>query len=233
MSVLPRASDSDNGQASGHDRIVRRRSYWSWCLAFAALASSCSPDYPKCDTDEDCKEKEFCVNNMCQQCRGDHDCGPGRSCAQGACQPIPGYCTSSSDCGQGQECKNNLCVTAAETVLAPPPPPPIEGCTIDPVYFAYDSSTLDTGARDQLAKNASCMKQNSVQRMHLVGLTDPRGTEEYNLALGDRRASSARTYLQSLGVQGEITYSSMGEELASGTDEASWLRDRRVDFSQR
>lgn len=221
---------------AGRDHGAQRAARWVRSFALvtvAMLGGACSPDYPKCDTDEDCHEKEFCVNNMCQQCRGDQDCGPGRSCTQGACQPIPGYCTSSRDCGQGQECKNNLCVTAAQTVLAPPPPTPVEGCTIDPVYFAYDSSTLDSGARDQLSKNASCMKENNVQRMHLTGLTDPRGTEEYNLALGDRRASSAKAYLQSLGVQGEITYSSMGEEFATGTDEASWVRDRRVDFAQR
>jgi len=64
----------------------------------------------------------------------------------------------------------------------------------------------------------------------LTGTCDPRGTEEYNLALGERRAQSAQQYLKSLGVTGEITVSSMGEELATGTDESGWARDRRVDF---
>lgn len=215
-----------------------RRAHRRWLALVAVTAvtftcASCSPDYPKCDTDDDCHKKEFCVNNMCQECRADKDCGPGRACAKGACQPIPGYCTGTSDCGDGQECRNNLCVTAASTSLAPPPPSLPAACTIDSVYFEFDSSTLDPGARDQLAKNASCMKERSVARVHLTGLTDPRGTEEYNLALGDRRASSAKTYLQSLGASGEMTYSSMGEELATGTDEASWSRDRRVDFSER
>ena len=218
----------------GAHREARRGARWALLsCALAVIAAACSPDYPKCDTDDECQAKEFCVNGMCQQCRGDQDCGPGRACTKGACQPIPGYCTSASDCGQGQECRNNLCVTAAQAVLPPPPPVLPEGCTIEPVYFEYDSSTLDSGAREQLSKNASCMKEKGTARMHLTGLTDPRGTEEYNLALGDRRAASAKSYLQSLGVQSEITYSSMGEEFATGTDEASWIRDRRVDFSER
>jgi peptidoglycan-associated lipoprotein len=63
-------------------------------------------------------------------------------------------------------------------------------------------------------------------------LTDPRGTEEYNLALGDRRAQSAKKYLETL-VQSTLSSSSMGEELATGSDESSWSRDRRVDFPER
>ena len=69
--------------------------------------------------------------------------------------------------------------------------------------------------------------------MHVTGLTDPRGTEEYNLALGDRRAQSAKKYLESLGLRRQLSSSSMGEELATGSDEGSWSRDRRVDFQER
>jgi peptidoglycan-associated lipoprotein len=205
--------------------------------AFAALVtvpalSACGgPEYPSCDTDDDCHAGEFCVNNMCQQCRTDDDCGAGNRCAAGACEAVPGYCTSDSDCGAGQQCQNNLCVTAAQT--AAPPPPAAGPCQLTAAYFGFDSSTLDPSARDQLARNAECIKSRGIASVHLTGLCDPRGTEEYNLALGDRRASSARDYLQSLGVQAQITHSSMGEELAVGTDEASWSRDRRVDFSER
>lgn len=218
----------------GHGPYRRRVTALVQACATSALlfVAGCGPEYPNCDTDEDCHEAEFCVNQLCQQCRSDQDCGPGQSCAAGACKPIPGYCTSTSDCGDGQECRNNVCVTAAQTALPPAPPEPT-GCMISAVYFEFDSSTLDSGARDQLSNNASCIKEKGLARVHLTGLTDPRGTEEYNLALGDRRASSAKGYLQSLGVQAEITYSSMGEELATGSDEGTWSRDRRVDFSER
>jgi peptidoglycan-associated lipoprotein len=207
----------------------------SAAFALAALiwTSGCGPTYPKCDTDTDCKQGEFCINGMCQQCRGDQDCPAGQSCASGACQDIPGYCTSTSDCGDGQECQDNLCVTATETAVAPTAPAPVSECSLTPVYFDFDSSALGDSARDQLARNAQCIKEQSMSAVHLTGLTDPRGTEEYNLALGDRRALAAKQYLKSLGVEANISHSSMGEEMASGQDEAGWSRDRRVEIRQK
>jgi peptidoglycan-associated lipoprotein len=101
---------------------------------------------------------------------------------------------------------------------------------LTPAYFEYDSSTLSDSARDQISRNASCLQQRKGRGVHVTGLTDPRGTEEYNLALGERRAQSVQQYLKSLGVAGEISYSSMGEELATGTEESGWARDRRADF---
>jgi peptidoglycan-associated lipoprotein len=103
-------------------------------------------------------------------------------------------------------------------------------CELSPAYYDYDSSTLSDSARDQLSRDATCLRQRGARGAHLTGLTDPRGTEEYNLALGERRAQSAQQYLKSLGVEGEVTFSSMGEELATGTEEAGWARDRRVDL---
>jgi peptidoglycan-associated lipoprotein len=193
--------------------------------------AACSPDYPKCDQDDDCHKGEFCVNNLCQQCRGNGDCPAGQQCASGACQAVPGYCTSASQCGPGEDCVNNACVTATQSSLPQNNDGPVAvgQCELQPVYFDFDSDSLADSARDQLSKNASCTKERAIKGVHLTGLTDPRGTEEYNLALGDRRAKSAQQYLKSLGIESEVTYSSMGEELAGGTDEGSWARDRRVD----
>jgi peptidoglycan-associated lipoprotein len=197
-------------------------------------AAGCGQDYPACDTDEDCHQGEFCVNNLCQQCRTDQDCGAGKQCVGGACNAIPGYCTSASDCPEGQDCENNTCVNRASSV-APPKMDPVAsgGCTLDPVYFDYDSSTLDQSSRDKLGAAAACIKQRGLKAVHLTGLTDPRGTEEYNLALGDRRAQAAKKYLEGLGMDTSMSASSMGEELATGSDEATWSRDRRVDFQER
>src|SRR3954447_1965879 len=78
-------------------------------LAFAILAAAgCKPDYPSCDTDKDCKPKEFCVARKCQQCRDTRDCPTGSQCNAGKCGAIPGYCTDRSQCG-GQECIANRC----------------------------------------------------------------------------------------------------------------------------
>lgn len=201
------------------------------CIGIALSAVACSPDYPKCDTDEDCHQGEFCVNNLCQQCRTNDDCPAGQRCASGACEAIPGYCTSDNQCAAGQTCQNNMCVAQKQATLKPPAAStPAGPCELTPVYFDYDSSTLSDSARDQLSRNASCMRERSIRGAQLTGMTDPRGTEEYNLALGERRAQSAQQYLKSLGTDGSLSVSSMGEEMASGSDEAGWARDRRVDF---
>lgn len=126
-----------------------------------------------------------------------------------------------------------MCVAQRQTTLREPPPVASSSrCELSPVYFDYDSSTLSDSARDQLSRNASCVRERGVHGIQLTGMTDPRGTEEYNLALGERRAQAAQQYLKSLGAE-SVAVSSMGEEVASGTDEASWSRDRRVDFKAR
>lgn len=103
-------------------------------------------------------------------------------------------------------------------------------CTLTNVYFEYDSNTLDRAARDALARDAACLRERPAESVTLIGGADERGTEEYNLSLGDRRARSVRTYLTDSGIeQTRLGVSTMGEEWATGTDEASMVRDRRVE----
>jgi len=105
------------------------------------------------------------------------------------------------------------------------------GCTLQNIFFDFDSETLQPAARDVLQQNADCLRKRGSKTVRLIGYTDPRGTEEYNLALGDRRAKSVGTYLKSLGstIQ-SVSTTSMGEEMAKGTDEVSWAQDRKVEF---
>jgi peptidoglycan-associated lipoprotein len=92
---------------------------------------------------------------------------------------------------------------------------------------------LDGSARSTLERNAQCMQQRDVPRVRVTGHCDPRGTEEYNLALGDRRARSVQSFLGNMGVdRSRVTTRSVGEEMASGSDEASWARDRRAEFEE-
>ena len=218
-------------------RSIPRAPAWA-ALFLLVAAAACGPAYPKCDTDGDCHEGEFCVNGMCQQCREDGDCESNQQCKEGRCEVIENYCTNTGECGVDEECRANRCVpkpeddssSASDLDAKPFPAGP---CQIEPVYFAFDSSVLEGAARERLDTNARCMRERSINGVHLTGLTDPRGTEEYNLALGDRRAQSAKKYLQSLGVEGEVSHSSVGEELSRGTDERGWALDRRVDFEKR
>jgi peptidoglycan-associated lipoprotein len=105
-----------------------------------------------------------------------------------------------------------------------------EACELATIYFGYDSDDLTVGARDQLSDVATCIRAGRGMPIHLTGAADPRGTEEYNLALGERRALSVRRYLEALGVDSAmVSFSSVGEELARGTNEVSWQLDRHVE----
>ena len=110
-----------------------------------------------------------------------------------------------------------------------------EPCAFETVYFAFDSSELDSAARAALQEAADCYRGQADPGLSLLltGACDPRGTEEYNIALGERRAQSVRSYLISLGIDGSrISTTSVGEEMATGTDEAGWARDRNVSGSE-
>ena len=128
-----------------------------------------------------------------------------------------------------------------ETVGAeiPEPEPEIEPveepCVLETVYFAFDSAELDSSARAALQAAVECYRGQADPGLSLLltGACDPRGTEEYNIALGERRAQAVRGYLVSLGLDGSrISTTSVGEEMATGTDEAGWARDRNVTGSE-
>ncbi|MEM9192780.1 MAG: OmpA family protein [Myxococcota bacterium] len=202
-----------------------------------SMLSACGPSYPNCDNDDDCHEAEYCVNGLCQQCRTGDDCPRGQGCNNGACEAIPGYCDGPSDCGPNEDCQSNRCVAMSQSTVSPPDTPTANDgpvCDLRPIYFAFDADQLDPQARDAIQANVDCMRQRGLTSLHLSGHADPRGTEEYNLALGDRRARSVMQYMQSLGVStGTVTSSSMGEEMASGEDDAGYRRDRRVELISR
>jgi len=101
-------------------------------------------------------------------------------------------------------------------------------CELESVYFGFDSSDLDPKAKEVLARDQKCAQEKGAKSLRVVGMTDPRGTEEYNLALGDRRARNAARYLSALGTP-EPESTSVGAEMAKGSDEDSWAHDRRTE----
>ena len=147
-----------------------------------------------------------------------------------------------------------------EPVAPPPPPPPppaepkepfptepiveeppiseliqslMSQGAVQTIYFGYDSSELTDAARNTLKANADVLKQYAQINVAIEGHCDERGTIEYNLALGERRAASVRDYLTSLGLARNrmrvITY---GEErpVDPGHSESAWSKNRRAAF---
>ena len=97
-------------------------------------------------------------------------------------------------------------------------------------FFAYDESTLSADAQSALSTSANWLKKNPQYNLLIEGHCDERGTEQYNLALGDRRANTAKEYLATLGVDSaRIRTVSYGEErpFDPGHDESAWAKNRR------
>lgn len=104
---------------------------------------------------------------------------------------------------------------------------------LKPVYFAYDSDEIDDEGKKVLAANAEVLKTYRTWIITVEGHCDERGTAEYNLALGDRRALAARNYLVSLGIAPDrLRTVSYGKEFPfdAGHDEAAWTKNRRAHF---
>lgn len=102
-----------------------------------------------------------------------------------------------------------------------------------PVYFAFDSSKVEGEQVQRIETNADFIKKNPSVSIRIEGNCDPRGTQEYNLALGERRAQAAKSSLVNLGVKAkQLSTVSFGEEklLLFGHDEISWAQNRRDDF---
>lgn len=101
------------------------------------------------------------------------------------------------------------------------------------IYFAYDSSTLDSSTKSTLQGNADFLAKNTKVDIQIEGHADERGGRQYNLALGERRAKAVRDYLIALGVESKrITTISYGNErsVAEGHDESAWSKNRRANF---
>jgi peptidoglycan-associated lipoprotein len=99
------------------------------------------------------------------------------------------------------------------------------------VHFAFNSATIRSEDRRILDANAACLKANTDQPVALGGAADPRGTKDYNLVLGQRRANAVKSYLVARGVAPDrIAVLSTGEFQQACWDKACWSLDRRVDF---
>ena len=146
--------------------------------------------------------------------------------------------------GLGVSCKKPA---APEPIVEPPPPPPPPEApkqipapvvqmvqNFQKVYFEFDSASLEAESRAALDANGEIMRANTDIKVEIQGHADERGSTDYNLALGQRRASAVYRYLTTgAGVSSSrLKQISYGEEqpLAGGSTEAAWTKNRRCEF---
>lgn len=105
--------------------------------------------------------------------------------------------------------------------------------SLEKIYFDFDSTNLSEKARTSLTTNAAHLKKNPGAKISIEGNCDERGSEEYNLALGEKRAKAAAKYLATMGIaEDRIATISYGKEKPAdpGHDDAAWAKNRRDEF---
>jgi len=164
----------------------------------------------------------------------------GAVTAQGSTKVTPSDSTTYTITANGPG--GSATATAAVSVAAPPPPPPPPaGPTDDELflrevrdaYFDYDKADIRPDARAALSKTADFLKSNPRFKVIIEGHCDERGSTEYNLGLGDRRASAVKQYIVSLGVSADrVSTVSFGKEkpFCMESAEACWQQNRRGHF---
>ncbi len=104
---------------------------------------------------------------------------------------------------------------------------------LEKIYFGFDSTELDDAARTVLARNSELLRKNSRVKVRIAGNCDERGSAEYNLALGEKRAKAAKKYLETMGIPAaNLSTISYGKEKPAdaGHDEAAWAKNRSDEF---
>ncbi len=201
------------------------------------LDNACAPkpQWPSCKSSKDCAAGQKCAQDKCvpecAEATAEQDCGAGRKCFSGRCAAEE-ECLADADCGDGRACVQQRCVAQGD-LLASRSERLHGDCEVKAVHFGFDESTLSSDARQTLAQDWQCLQRSPYRRVVLTGHTDERGTTEYNLALGARRAEAVKRYLAGLGAEAmKLKTLSYGKERPgdNGHDDAAWARNRRVEL---
>lgn len=186
---------------------------------------TCTPIPGWCEDDNDCSHPMVCRDNRCEpECRSDAECGDRERCNAGEC--VEAECRSDEMCEEGFRCENYTCQPIPVVVPCP-------NRAFSTVYFDFDESVLNTSARGAMDDNLECYAEYSEDTL-LAGHADERGTTEYNIALGERRARAVRNWLQDNGIErSRMRTISYGESrpASRGSNESAWRQNRRVELS--
>jgi peptidoglycan-associated lipoprotein len=139
-----------------------------------------------------------------------------------------------ANCTDDEQPEETVEASQPEVPATPPEDSMGDADATKAVYFAFDDYTLDSEAQGQLNRLADYLKASTSAIVQIEGHCDERGSIEYNLALGERRAQSVKNYLVQLGVDtGRLTTISYGEEkpVQDGHDEGAWTKNRRAEFA--
>jgi peptidoglycan-associated lipoprotein len=211
-------------------------------LAAASVLVAC-PSPPKngeCKTSKDCEAQagfgKICVEGTCRECAADTDCKDGFLCKANKCEPKPApvattpvepkrECNADGDCGTGKGCDSaGKCFDKV--------PPACADAGAFTVHFGFDQSNLTSEATASVQKLADCLAKAPARKVQVDGHCDERGTTQYNLALGKKRAEAVKKYLADLGAGAGVETNTFGKEqpICREATETCWAKNRRAEF---
>lgn len=189
--------------------------------------NSCSAIPGWCEGHDGCADGQICENN---RCRAGCDLDAGRACPSGQiCENNrcveDRECNLDQDCGSGECCESYACVACT----------PCQDRNFETVLFDFDESAIRANQEANLEHNVACMSEHA-DDVRIQGHCDERGTDAYNLALGERRARATKRYMERMGVSsGRLGIISYGESRPEATchNESCWRQNRRTEFEWR
>lgn len=188
------------------------------CSANACIAAA------ECTKDDQCPAGKVCQAGKCKACAADSECGVGGSCEAGACKKA-NKCAKDEDCADDEDCVNGFCKKGSTAGSGD------ATCSLATVYFGYDEAGIQQSERDRLDANAQCIEKTKNKQVLLLGHTDTSGTEEYNIALSERRAQSVADFMARLGSDpARLQVVPKGETEPTGLGDD---KDRRCEFQWR
>ena len=199
----------------------------------------------ECNTDAQCKDGKHCSAHACiakAQCEHDDQCAPGQVCPGRHVQGVrdrrglrPGRHVQRGHVrGPAQEMREGRRLRRRRGLQGRDVPQgfgadhPDGSCPLSTVYFKFDSSGIEQSERDRLDANNACINKAKAKNVFLIGHTDTSGTEEYNIALSERRAQAVADYMARLGSDpSRLQVVPKGETEPTGLGDD---KDRRVEF---
>lgn len=228
----------DNGNCAANEKCVNNACVAKTCDDITCKGGKrCNPSTLACewicqnDGDSPCDGNRcnVCKNHQCvpkpPKCTKSADCPAGQICknASDSCNAVcEGGCDASKPCPKGKKCMNNQCVE--------------DTCSMSPIYFNFNKYFIRSDAKSGLRSNVECAKKMIAKgkKVMIEGHCDERGTREYNIWLGRRRAKSTKRFLGSLGVaKGSLCTVSKGKEdpaVSNASSESDHQRNRRALF---
>jgi peptidoglycan-associated lipoprotein len=177
---------------------------------------------PECVKDTDCGDGKVCKAGKCTACAADGECGPGGKCNAGACERAKA-CASDEECADDEDCLEGFCQKPwAGTDQG------AGACQLQTIYFGFDDSSIQQSERDRVDADGQCIEKTADKKVYLFGHTDATGTDEYNIALSERRARAVADYLSRLGIDpARLDVVGKGETELTGSGDD---QDRRVEL---